>query len=165
MKDVWHSFLKLIDHNRYTALGMVLVVVAISFMIGCTSNVRSLTGDGQSVNRETFEREVIDEDSKLAQEKVRLEAEVAALNVRVAAFNQKTEAAVVSLDRQDEMKAKVLDLFGGAIMSAAEGTINPAGLAVSAVSLLGLIGGITATADNRRKDKKITELANGKTTG
>jgi len=130
MNDVWHSVLKFIDHNRYSVIGLVLVAVAISCMVGCTSNVRSLMGDGQSVNRETFEREVIDEDSKLAQEKVRLEAEVAALNVRVAAFNQKTEDALVSLDRQDEMKATVLDLFGGAIMSAAQGTINPAGLAI-----------------------------------
>ena len=83
---------------------------------------------------------------------------MAAFNEEIKAFNQRVAAGLEDLARQDAFKAELLDTIGVVAIGATEGTLNPAALVPIGIGLLGGALGLGTSADNRRKDKVITDL-------
>lgn len=125
---------KLISHNQFSTLAIVVCAVLVLWTYGCESKVGSILEPSLRVNRDELQVEV-------DQEIRRLEGELEHI---VA----KAQAKVHDLDRQDAFKAKLMNF---AAITAQGTTVNPAGV----VGLLFSIFGIGAVIDNRIKDKVI----------
>jgi len=148
--DWWHKAIKLVDHNRYIVIGAVLFA-ALVWQVGCESTT---TFKGGSLNRQQLNAEamVLEAD---------LKAGAAALQAKADAASAQLGAAHADLDRQDEARAKIIEVAGGLVTAGAAGTINPASAIASVLGAAGLLFGGGAVMDNRRKDKVILDLRNG----
>ncbi|HRT88238.1 MAG TPA: hypothetical protein P5296_16650 [Anaerohalosphaeraceae bacterium] len=164
--DLLHSALKWLDHNRWTFFSIVVFAVMLAAFIGiagCQSTTASLfaPADGSAaakIDRSEFMRQAGIVQKDLAVKRVAIDAELAAYNEEVKAFNGRVDAGLEDLDRQDEFRAQIVDTVGLIASSAAGGTLNPVSLIPIGVGLLGGALGLGAAADNRRKDKLITDL-------
>lgn len=160
-RDHLSRALKVIDHNRYTIAAAALWAVASLWLAACQSTTAGLADPSKAVDRATFAAQVIAEEADLSKEAATLKAATDAHNAKVEAHNQRVQTGVADLDRQDAMKANIVQALGGAVVQAAAGTINPVGLATTVVSLgLGALGA-GAFADKRRADGVIATLKNG----
>lgn len=121
-------------HNQGLAIAIVIVIAVGFWTYGCDSKVSSILAPNTKVTRVELNIEVQTEAKRIENE---LDNLMALAEVR----NQE-------LDRQDAFKTKLVE-FGMVI--AEGGTLNPAGVAVG---LLGVLG-IGAVVDNRIKDKVI----------
>lgn len=128
------KLLEMFRHNQGLAIAIVIVIVIGSWTYGCNSKVSSILAPNTKVTRVELNIEV-------QMEAKRLENELDNLMALAEARNQ-------DLDRQDAFKAKLVE-FGMVI--AEGGTVNPAGVAMG---LLGVLG-VGAVVDNRIKDKVI----------
>lgn len=131
---------KIIDHNQFLTIAAVAVLAIFSFVYGCQSEVTSIRNPQLKVNRQELQLEV-------QAIQTRLENELEQLQALAASKNQ-------NLDKQDEIKAKIANI-GLAVMDG--GDINPVGLGVLALGLLG----VGSAVDNRAKDKVIKVQKNG----
>lgn len=168
--DVMHKVMNWIDHNRYTVLSIVLFILtmgAVVAMTGCESTTAGLVmkTDGAppvKVNRSEFQRQALLTEKDFTVQRLQLDMQTAAFNEEVKAFNQQVQVGLEDLQRQDEFKQQLLDTVGIVAVGAADGTLNPASLVPIGIGLLGGALGLGTSADNRRKDKLITDLkANG----
>ncbi len=141
--DGLHSLLKGVDHNRWLIVGLIVAVALSSLLIGCVPKTASILYPDRLVTAAELEREAVqiqgDAEAQLAQ----------------------LELARADLQRQAELRAKVIEIAGGLGTSLAAGQITPAAGIAAVIQLLALAAAGGAIADNRRKDKKITELKNG----
>ena len=165
MKDLMHNVLKAIDHNRYTVAAIVVFIVTMGMAInltGCQATTPALidTQDGTAakVTRSEFARQVIVGQKDFTVRRIELEAQTAAFNEEVQAFNERIAAGQEDLLRQEQFKQQLLDTVGLIAASAAEGTFNPGALIPIGIGLLGGALGLGTAADNRRKDQVITTL-------
>ena len=80
------------------------------------------------------------------------------------AMTKMAENAVADLDRQDETKRQLLATLSAVGTDALSGKLptNPAGIVTTVLGLVGTLVGGGALYDNRRKNRKIEELKNGK---
>jgi len=79
-------------------------------------------------------------------------------NAKIAAHNERKEAGIADLDRQDERKLQILEITSGAIGEyATGGTVSGMSLAMSLLNLAGIGWGLGNKYDNLRKDKVISE--------
>lgn len=163
--DVVHKILNWLDHNRYTVAAVLVFIVTMGIVIGltgCQSQTAGLTlaadGTAATVSRSEFERQALAGEKDLAVRRIELDGMVAAFNEEVKAFNERVQAGLEELARQDAFKTELLDTIGVVAVGAAEGTLNPASLVPIGIGLLGGALGLGASADNRRKDKVITNL-------
>ncbi len=163
--DFVNRTLKWLDHNRWTVVSMVVFIfmmAAVTGISGCESTTASLKpgpeGQIAKVTRDEFNLQVNEAQKDLAVERVQLDAEVSKFNREIEAFNQRVEAGIEDLDRQDEFRRELLDTAGLFAAEAAGAGINPVSLVPIAIGLLGTSLGLGTSADNRRKDKVITEL-------
>lgn len=163
--DFLHKVTNWIDHNRYTVLSLVFFVLAMSAVVamtGCESTTAGLvTADGASpveVTRSEFQRQTLVTEKDFAVRRIELDAKTAAFNEEVKAFNEQVQAGLDDLHRQDEFKQELLNTIGLVATNAADGTLNPASLVPIGIGLLGGALGLGTSADNRRKDKLITDL-------
>ena len=163
--DIVHKALKWLDHNRYTVASVLVFIVTLGVVIGltgCQSQTTGLTlaadGTAPTVSRREFERQALVGEKDLAVRRIELDGLVAAFNEEVKAFNERVQAGLEDLARQDAFKSELLDTIGVVAMGAAEGTLNPASLVPIGIGLLGGALGLGTAADNRRKDKVITTL-------
>ena len=161
-KDIVHTTLKWIDHNRYAVASVIAFLTAMVLVLnltGCEATTAGLqNGDAPKVSRSEFQRQALVGEKDLAVRRIELEAQMAAFNEEVNAFNQRVEAGQDDLARQDGFQQQLLDTVGLVATSAAEGAFNPAALVPIGIGLLGGALGLGTAADNRRKDKVITEL-------
>ncbi len=156
--DILHNVLVWLDHNRYKALAVLVVCVILAYGVGCESKTISLAGGGVKVGRVEFSLEAAAAKSDLAQERIGLDAAIAAHNERVVAFNERVDASVAELDRADKLRAEIFNLAGSVITAwATGGTVPTAALIGTAITAIGLIGGFGAYADGRRKDGVIAK--------
>jgi len=125
---------KIISHNQGATLAIVICAVLVFWTYGCESKVSSILEPTLRVSREELQVEV-------DQEIRRLEGEIEHIVANA-------QAKVNDLDRQDAIKAKLMNF---AAITAEGTTVNPAGV----VGLLFSIFGIGAVIDNRIKDKVI----------
>lgn len=163
--DALHNVLKWLDHNRYTVASVVIFILTMGIVIGltgCEAQTAGLaaTADGsvQEVSRTEFERQALVGEKDFAVRRIELDGLVAAFNEEVKAFNERVQAGLNDLSRQDAFKQELLDTIGVVAIGATEGTLNPAALVPIGIGLLGGALGLGASADNRRKDKVITDL-------
>ncbi len=133
--DYLHKVLKWVDHNRYKAFVLVVVVAVSVWLVGCEPMTSSVV-DGRPVAEVAFETEVA---TKQAEHKV---------------FLSKTKIGRADLQKQREVRQEAFDVLGGVVTAAATGTLTPQNAVGSAITMLGLIG-IGAIADKRRLDKKV----------
>ena len=163
--DVMHKLTNWIDHNRYTVLSVLIFILMMTVVVslaGCESVTLGLTaaadGTAAKVTRSEFERQVLAGEKDLAVRRIELDGLVAAFNEEVKTFNQRVEAGQEELARQDEFRQQIVDTIGLVATSATEGSLNPAALVPIGIGLLGGALGLGTSADNRRKDKVITNL-------
>lgn len=157
MKDFVHRVFKIADHNRYSVVMTVAVIMALTALfatVGCASKTTSLRS-GEKIDKNAFHRETIAVEADLAIEQTELEAALAAHNEKVAAHNARVQAGLDDLARQDELKARIVNAVGIIASDAMEGGVNPAGLIPLAMGIIGAGAAIGTTADNRRKDAVI----------
>ena len=162
MNDVLHKVLKVVDHNRYSIAAAVVFVLTMGFVIsltGCEAMTYGLAkGAAPKVTRAEFQRQALIGEKDIAVRRIELDAQLAAFNEEVKAFNDRIIAGQQDLQRQDAFKQQLLDTVGLVAISATEGTLNPTALVPIAIGLLGGALGLGTAADNRRKDQVITEL-------
>lgn len=157
MPDLLNGILRWLDHNRYTALAIILLGGLFFWTYGCQSSTAfrdPVSGTTTTVTRPELEQQVSATWNQLLAEQARIEASMNALI-------QAGQAAEDELDRQDEQRQSIIQAFGGLIGDIAGGTFNPVQAVTGAVSLIGLIGGTGLLADNRRKNSLIKRLKNG----
>ncbi len=162
--DWLHSVLKWVDHYRWTVISLVVGLGLFGVVLGlqgCASTVRAPDGSGDMLNRSEFRMMVASMETDLTKTRIHLDAALAEYNADVSAHNATIEAGVEQLDRQDAIRADVLETVGAVAVTAAEGTLNPISLIPSGIGLVGLLLGIGASTDSRRKDKVITTIKNG----
>ena len=118
---------KVFAHNQVLAVAVMIAIVVGIFMFGCESAVKNpFNPTGPKVTR-------------------------AELKIELDTYLAKVDLAVLELDKQDAVRAKIAEI--GTIL-AQGGTVNPVGAGISIIGLLG----IGAVADNRRKDGIIKTL-------
>jgi len=164
--DILHKLMNWIDHNRYTVLSIVLFILtmgAVVAMTGCESTTIGLVAASEGappekVTRSEFQRQALLTEKDFTVQRLQLDMQSAAFNEEVKAFNQQVQAGLEDLQRQDEFKQQLLDTVGIVAVGAADGSLNPASLVPIGIGLLGGALGLGTSADNRRKDKLITDL-------
>jgi outer membrane murein-binding lipoprotein Lpp len=150
LKHLLQAALDFADHHRGLVVGLVIAVALISWISGCDSTTTHL---GQTVNRAQ-----LDVQSTAFQGSIN--ARVAQLEADITAFNAGLDAANADLDKQDELKAKVIDIAGGLATTAATGgTVNAAGLIASIIGAGGLLSAAGMGVDRARASKRIKELS------
>ena len=165
--DILSKTLKWFDHNRYTAillLCFVAVVGGVFGTVGCQSSTLSFSGD-EKVTRHEFTIEANQANADFDKHAVELQAAIEKHNADVNAFNARVNLGLDDLQQQDEIRQQVLTSLSVVATDVAAGAFNPASLILPGVGALGLALGIGASADNRRKDKVITQIKAAQTIG
>jgi hypothetical protein len=153
MIDPVHAALKWISHNRYLFYGLVIAGSTSAYLFACESRTTSLTDPARQVTRSGFQAEAAKVESDLVSAKAKLDSDIAAFNARVDATNATIEAGATDLNRQDEIRAQIVNTITGLVPNLIGGSFNPAQLLGTATGLLGLFAGGGAVLDNKRKDR------------
>jgi hypothetical protein len=126
---------KFLAHNMFLTVAAILVIGVGVWLVGCESSVKSPFTPEVKVTRDQ-------------------------LSAQVESYNVLVKLAVVSLDKQDLFRQY---LVNEVLAVAQGGTLNPSGIIVGLVGILG----VGAVVDNRRKDTVIkvqkSQLANENT--
>ena len=162
--DYVHKSLKLLDHNRYKTLAIVIVAALMIWGIGCQSKTTSFFDTQAKVNRQQFEVEVAKRQMTFTQRRIELEAAVEKFNAEVEANNTIVEAGFIDLDKQDEIKAELFDIIGSVVTQWASGGVTTSAIIGTGITAVALLGGFGAYADGRRKDKVIEDQKKTSTT-
>lgn len=125
---------KMISHNQGTFVSMVVIFGLTIWTFGCKSKVNSMMDPNKRVSRDELKLEV--------------DVMISRLETELDLITQQALLKFHDLDRQDAIKKKLFDF---AAITLEGQTVNPAGLAGLAFSILG----IGAVIDNRIKDKVI----------
>ena len=161
--DMMHKVTNWIDHNRYKFLAIIVTVALLAVAVGCESMTPSVKDPTVQVTRQQLAAETIQIQSGLTKRKAELDAAIAIYNADVQASDKLIAAAVEELDRQDQIKAELLNLAGAVITGWAGGTGPPtAAIVGTGLTAFGMLFGIGSAADGRRKDKVIEKVKNGK---
>jgi len=155
--DFVHSVTTWLDRNRYKALAVGLVITLLLYGIGCQAKTASLKDPAHKVDLVVFQREAAQEAAGLTEQKAQALAAVEAYNAKAAALAASIEAGMDDLAQQERIKAELFELAGGLITQAVDGQITTPGIIGTAIAALGLVGGVGAMADSRRKDAIIAE--------
>ena len=154
--DLWHKFLKFLDYERGKVVGVLMGIGIVVFVYGCGLEIRS-PFTGKKVDRASFNVEVMNLDTDLSAEKVRIENQLALYNEAVNTRNAKTELGESEFKVQEEIRATFIEKVGGIAMAFASGTITPGAGIAAAVQLSTILGLGGAAVDSFRKNKKIAE--------
>lgn len=123
-----------IRHNQASFVALLISAGVLIWTLGCEAKVTSLIDPTRKVNRLELNTEIEIETARLQSE----------LDQLLLWAEQRGQA----LDRQDELRQKLMDF---ALLAAQGGALNPSGL----VGLVAGIIGVGAVVDNRLKDKVI----------
>ena len=163
--DALHSVFNWMDHNRYTVASVLVFILTLGIVTSLTGCESATTGliaasDGApvKVSRSEFQRQALVGEKDFAIKRIELDGLAAKFNEEVKAFNERIQAGLDDLARQDEFKQQLLDTIGSVAIGATDGTLNPMALVPIGIGLLGGALGLGTSADNRRKDKVITDL-------
>lgn len=154
--DVLHWVFKKIEHNRGVAMAVVLIF-AMCCYVGCEPTAISPIS-GKDVTAEQLEQEVRLANVGYTKRASELDAMDEQL---VAEMQSTTEGAELARDiivRKHERRATWINGLGEITIGLATGQITPinAAGAIAGLAMTALAGG--SIYDNRRKDRKITEL-------
>jgi len=144
--DILHKLLKMIDHNRYAVMGLLLAAVLSIGIVGCQVRTASLIDPTRKVDAAELNREIITVKASLA-------ARSGALNTEVTALAEASQVAKDDLAAQQERRVFIIESIAGLGQVAAEGAISPASAIGSITQIALALAGVGLLADNRRKDK------------
>lgn len=113
------EFLKSLNGDTFKIIAVIIIIGFLAWLYGCESKVQSIAHPEIQVNR-------------------------AELQAEITAFNAQAKAKISNLDKQDEIKAALLNEL--AVQTNA-GTFNPIGLANSILT----IGALGIAIDSRKK--------------
>ena len=156
--DILRRIWKFVDYNRYFCAAVLVSVAAGLYGWGCQSTTTSpITGEPTTrpqLNTE-IERFNIEQTATVAQFEADIAARVSEFNTaqeaRLASAEVGAEAAFVDLDRQDEIRAGIINVgqeLVGPMLGPYAGTV-------------GALLAITLGGDNIRKRATIKRLKNG----
>lgn len=160
--DLWNRFLKALDHGRWKVAGLVLASVAAIWLVGCQPKTTSLLTPDKVVTAKEMGREVVLVQKQLDTEAVYLHAKIDDHNAKIAAANASIELAEADIAEQLETRRQIIEIAGGlGTVIASGGLTAPAAIgSILQLAMIGLAGG--AVVDNKRKNKIISTLKNGK---
>ncbi|MEN6306258.1 MAG: hypothetical protein ABFD91_00760 [Anaerohalosphaeraceae bacterium] len=159
MTDYFHKITNWIDHNRGQFFGVLIPILAVLafLLIGC-STTQSIHDPKVKVDRQAFAIEALEAEQQLKQETIDIEAMLDKHNAKIAAHNDRKEAGLEDLNRQDERKSQILEIASGAVGNyASGGTVSGMAVLMSLLNLAGIGWGIGNKVDNVRKDQVIAE--------
>lgn len=160
--EIVHNITKWIDHNRWIALALVVVLaLGATFYQGCESTTVSLTDPMQEVTRDVFLSQASQLELVLQEERTQIAADMTKYNNKLAALSEQTAYGIETLDRKDLRTIHLLETFGGIGISAVNKTISPAGLMGTLVTVGSAMLAGGKTLDAARKDKIIAKLKHG----
>lgn len=128
MNKIVENVKVIVRHNIFLAAAAVAVICCCIWIIGCESTTTSPFNPTETITRQQ-------------------------LTIQVETYNKMVELAFEDLDKQDLFKQYLIDSL---LVTTQTGTINPMGLIMGAIGVLG----IGATADNVRKNTVIKTLQN-----
>ena len=144
---------KMIEHNRYLAIGIVLMAAVAVGMVGCQPKTMGLLGGTEKVTLPELERGMLDARAGLAKRHAEIQATIESYEADVSALADHGEAAVADLERQIAQRAQIVEIVGGLGQKAAQGELTPSGI----IGGFAALAGVGALVDNRRKDKIIRD--------
>lgn len=152
--DVIDKFVKWFTHNRWVVAAMILSMGCAFWVYGCEPKTTS-PFTGAQVTAVELEQQVLSEEEALKAEGAELDAAVITYNSKVEIFGAKTEQSRMDLQRQYEVKKKIIDVIGGFATGLITGDVSPTN-AVGALTLISsiLVGG-GLYVNGKRKDKVI----------
>lgn len=134
MKTFWEKLGTAIRHNLALTTTVLIVTGVLIWLGGCESMTRSLVTPLVKVTRSEL--------------KLEYDQEMSQLENRLQLIKTQYQERVQDLDRQDAFKQKLGEI-GLTVLEGGE--LNPAGIAVSLMAILG----VGAAVDNRIKDRII----------
>ena len=164
MKDGVHWLLKVVDHERYKLLGLLVGVMIIVSMIGCDVSIRS-PFTGEKVTRQEFKIEAIAKEQDLESVRMQLKQAQLAYNSKVELYNEQKTIGEEEFVEKEKLQEGFLGIVGGmATTMASGGQINMAQALVSMLALGGIGAGVGGVVDSARKNKVIKDekAKNGK---
>jgi len=160
--DLWHTISKVLDHDRYKVVGLLIVIGVVFYFAGCESTTKSISDSGTKVGRSEFLIESQIARSDLAKRRIALDADIAIFNADAELVNKRIDAGVADLERQDVIKADLFDLVGSAVTGWISDGASTAGIVGTLITALSIAGFGTSYADGRRKDREIAKIKDGK---
>ena len=154
--DVIDKCVKWFTHNRWIVLAMILSAGCAFWVYGCEPKTTS-PFTGQAVTAVELEQEYLTEEQKIKTEGAELDAAVIAFNAKVDAFGAKTDQARMDLQRQYDVRQKIIDTIGDFAIGLITGNVTPANAAGTAILLSSIIMGGGFYLNGKRKDKVINE--------
>jgi len=155
MKDVTHGVLKLVDHERYKLLGLAIGVAIVLSIIGCDVAIRS-PFTGKKVTRPEFKLEAVAMEQDLAVSRMKIEQAQLAYNSQVELYNEQQDTGEEAFVKKETLQKGFLDIAGGlATTLATGGTVNPATILMSVLTLGGVGTAVGGVVDAARKNKVI----------
>ena len=139
--DGLHSLLRAIDHNRWLVVALLIAVALSGWLIGCVPKTASVLDPGREVTAVELDREAV------------------VIQARAEAELRQLELARADIQRQAELRAKIIEVAGSLGTAAVAGQISPAAGIAAVIQVLTLAAAGGAIADNRRKDKVIGKKA------
>lgn len=157
MKDVTHSLLKTIDHERYKLLGLLIGVAIVLSMVGCDIAIRS-PFSGEKVTRQEFKLEAVAAEQDLVSTRMHLEQAQLAYNNKVELYNEQKTAGQEQFEEKEKLQTGFIEVLGGlATTLATGGTVNTASVLMSVLALGGVGTAVGGVVDAARKNKVIKE--------
>lgn len=155
MKDGVHWLLKIVDHERYKLLGLLVGVMVVVSMIGCDIAIRS-PFSSEKVTRAEFKLEAVAVEQDLAVARMQIEQAQLAYNNQVELYNEQKAAGEEKFTEKEKLQEGFIEILGGmATTMASGGQINMAQALVAMLSLGGVGTAIGGIADAARKNKVI----------
>lgn len=155
MKDGVHWLLKVMDHERYKLLGLLVGVMIVVSMIGCDVSIRS-PFTSERVTRAEFKVEAIAMELDLEGERMQLEQSQLAYNNKVELYNEQKTVGEEAFVKKEALQEGFLEIAGGlATTMVSGGQVNMAQALMSVLALGGLGAAAGGIADGVRKDKVI----------
>ena len=153
--DLWHKITNWLDHNRWTALALVIAVAVAAAVVGCKPTAASLLNPGEKVTAQQLEVEAAVLQARLDTRHAGIEAEAAEYEAEVTAAQNRLEIARGEIAEQVELRRKAIETFAGIGTAVSQGEISLPAI-IGGLSQLALAGiAVGTVADNRRKNKII----------
>jgi hypothetical protein len=158
MKDLWHSFTNWIDHNRNTAISLVIVAVLCTWLFTGCSTTQSIVDPNKDITGAQLEREIVVLKGTFSDRKAQIEADTVKLNADIKCTNEKIVLADADLAKQDEFKAQILEFTGATVSAVMSGGVTGPAAANSALTLGALALAFGRHRDSKRKDGVIESI-------
>lgn len=160
MKDWWHWLTNKLDHDRFTAAALALilaVILPVGIYVGCTSKtVSPLTNE--PVSRVVFEQHVLTVTEGILKKVAAANAMLDQAEIEAETIDDKSLIGRADLDAQDELKRQIAAILMAQGEQALLGGISIPGLVVGLGGIAGLLLGGAKTVDANRKDKLLAAV-------